>query len=185
VQCNGAGFAGRVAIIGSAILLASCVSVPQYDATTDTQLSALQSEIDSKLVEWATDVSSPDPGTKAKAGYSKNVDFYNKVDTDMESLELRMEAVPDASNHNLPTYFTNLRQMLTNLKGAQQQLEQQNPPAYLSAGGLTATRWQFAAQFAPLITYELTLKGVASSKSATTKSAATATANEKASAPSH
>jgi hypothetical protein len=164
-------------------LLAACASIPQYDAATDTMLSGLQSEIDAKLVEWVSDVRSSDPAVRAKAAYGANVEFYNKVDADMESLELRMEAVPDASNRNLPQYFINLRQFIDNIKTAQQALGAQSPPALLGPGAVTQTRWQVAAQLAPLITYELTLKGVASPGKASTSSAATTSAKARAQQP--
>jgi len=170
-------YVAAIATIGS--LVAGCASLPQYDSTTDTNLTSLQKEIDWQIVEWTSDANSTDATTKAKLLNSNNIDFYNKVDTDIESVELRMEAVPDASNQNLPQYFTNLRQMLTNLKAGEQGMEALTPSSNLSSTSLAATRWQFAAQFAPLITYELQLKGVSSPKKAKTSSASTDTAKAK------
>ena len=176
---------GRVLLGAAAALFATlgaCVSAPQYDATTDANLSALQREIDAQLVKWIADVRSSKSADKENATYAKNVDFYNKVDTDMLSLELRMEAVPDASNKNLPQYFSNLRQIVENIKSTQQEDDAKKPPEYFDPDVLQHTRWQIAAQFAPLITYELTLKGVASPKESATSSAATKTASAKKSA---
>ena len=170
----------QASAVFGACLLSSCVTVPQYDATTDASLSSVQSEIDAKMVELSYDVRSKNPADNAKATYAQNAAFYSKVDTDLESLELRMEAVPDASNKNLPAIFGGIREMLTNFENTQQQLDAEQPPRLMAAGTIQTTRNQFNAAIAPLITYELMLKGVSSPKTADTSSTATKTASAKA-----
>ena len=174
------GLRSRLVVITACGLLAGCVTVPQYDAATDTSLSSLQSEIDAKLVEMVSDVRSTDPSVKGKATYQQNVSFYNKVDTDIESLELRMEAVPDASNKNLPEIFNTIRGILDNFENTQKQLDAKTSPEFFGPGDILATRNQLNADFAPLITYELMLKGVSSPKPSSTSSTATSTASAKA-----
>ena len=154
-------------------LAAACASVPpQYDQTTDAAISALQKEIDTQLVQWISLKRAGDPASLAKATYQANIDFYNKVEVDLTSLELRMEAVPDKSTQKLPEFFSNIRTELSNL-------QTQHKEGPLSEIVLTATRNQMNAQFAVLMTYELSLKGVSSSSKSSTDSTATSTAAAK------
>ena len=154
--------------------LASCASAPQYDATTDSDISNLQKEIDTQLVQWMVDDRVGDADALKKASYASSTQIYAKVDTDLTALELRMEAIPDASTVKLPDFFTNLRTQLTNLQNAHQK------DGHLPEVVLVAIRNQLNAQFAVLLTYELSLKGVTSpSKSSTTSTATTTAAAKK------
>jgi hypothetical protein len=154
--------------------LASCATAPQYDATTDSDISTLQKEIDTQLVQWLVDVRLGDADSLQKASYASSTQFYAKVDTDLTALELRMEAIPDASTVKLPDFFTNLRsQLLINLKNAHQK------DGHLVEPVLVVTRNQLNAQFAVLLTYELSLKGVSSPSKSSTTSTATTTAAKK------
>jgi hypothetical protein len=94
--------------------------VPQYDATTDSDISSLQKEVDTQLVQWIVDVHLGDPDSLKKASYASSTPFYAKVETDRTALELRMEAIPDSSTVKLPEFFTNLRTQLSNLQNAHQ-----------------------------------------------------------------
>lgn len=157
------------------IFVISCASVPQYDAETDNQITTLQKEIDSQIVKFIGFSRQTDAASKTKGSYSQNIDFYNKIDTDITSLELRMEAVPDPSTKNLPQIFNNLRKQIDNIQDAHK--TKGNLPEVV----WTALRNQLNAQFAALLTYELSLKGVGSPSSSTMQSTSTATASSKAS----
>ena len=153
--------------------LASCASAPQYDATTDSDISSLQKEIDTQLVQWIVDDQLGDADSLQKASYASSVQFYAKVNTDLTSLELRMEAIQDSSTVKLPDFFTNLRAQLDNLKNAHQK------DGHLVEPVLKVIRNQLNAQFAVLLTYELSLKGVTSPSKPSTTSTATTTAAAK------
>jgi hypothetical protein len=115
-----------------------------------------------------------DADSLKKASYAASTQFYAKVDTDLTALELRMEAIPDSSTVKLPDFFTNLRAQLSNLQNAHQK------DGHLVEPVLVVTRNQLNAQFAVLLTYELSLKGVTSpSKSSTTSTATTTAAAKK------
>ena len=168
-----APFKHRVALALAFAALASCASVPQYDATTDSDISSLQKEIDTQLVQWMVDDRLGDPDSLKKTSYASSVQFYAKVDTDLTSLELRMEAIPDASTEKLPDFFKNLGDQWKNLQNAHQK------EGHLVEAVLVVTRNQLNAQFAVLLTYELSLKGVTSPSKPSTTSTATMTAAKK------
>lgn len=154
-------------------ILAACVTAPQYDATTDSDISNLQKEVDTQLVQWIIDDRMGDADSIKKATYAGNIPFYAKIDTDLTALELRMEAVPDKSSEKLPEFFASLRTQLANLQSAHQK------DGHLVEVVLVVTRNQLNAQFAVLLTYELSLKGVSSPSKSTTTSTATTTAAAK------
>lgn len=119
-----------------AVVLAAWVSVPQYDQTTDSAISSLQKEVDAQLVQWISDEKDNTDASKNDASYARNIKFYDKVDTDLTSLELRMEAVPDPLTSRLTTFFTSLRQQLADVRDLHQK------KGNLSATFLTPTRAQ-------------------------------------------
>jgi hypothetical protein len=169
-------FRSPFSVAGSLLLLvlASCASTPpQYDATTDADISNLQKEVDSQLVQWITYDRIKDAASLEKGSYQANVAFYAKVDSDLSALELRMEAVPDESTKKLPQFFSNLQQQFMNLQNAHQ--AEKN----LKEVVLVPIRNQMNAQFAVLLTYELSLRGVSSPKQSSTESTSTATAASK------
>jgi hypothetical protein len=154
-------------------MLASCVTAPQYDATTDSDISSLQKEVDTQLVQWIVADRLGDADSLQKAGYAASVPFYARTDTDLTALELRMEAVPDKSTEKLPEFFGSLRTQLANLQNAHKK------DGHLVEVVLVVIRNQLNAQFAVLLTYELSLKGVSSPSKSSTTSTATATAAAK------
>jgi hypothetical protein len=154
--------------------LAACASAPQYDDTANTQLTNLQKEVDSQIVRFISDARQNTAESLKDASYAQNIKWYNSVDTDTTSLELRMEAVIDPSTANLPTFFDNLRSQMSNIQTAHQ--AHTNLPAVF----WTVVRNQLNVQFAALITYELSLKGTSSSSSPTTTSTATRATQSKA-----
>jgi hypothetical protein len=153
---------------------AACVSAPQYDDTANTELTNLQKEVDSQIVQFISDARQNTADSLKDSSYTQNIKWYNSVDTDTTSLELRMEAVIDPSTANLPTIFDNLRTQMSNIQAVHQ--AHTNLPVIF----WTPIRNQLNVQFAALMTYELSLKGTSSSSSPTTKSTATTTAQSKA-----
>jgi hypothetical protein len=145
----------------AAALIAGCVSAPQYDATTDARLSALQQNVDEEFVTLISLARSKTTEAKNLSAFDKAVPFYNKVDTDLTSLELRMEAVTDPSTAKLPIFFSTLHREFDEIR------DKHEKEGVLDEGFLKYTRAQMNAQFAVLLTYELSLKGVPSPKQAT------------------
>lgn len=139
------------------VLLAACAA-PQYDSKADSSISDLQSKLHRAINGWISG--------STKAAYADNIGFYDDVDTSLKSLELRMEATPDASTANLPIYFNNLRTEISNLRATHKEY------GTLSSYALKATQSQLDSQFAVLLTYELSLKTAGGGGS--TQSAATA-----------
>jgi hypothetical protein len=144
-------------VLHIAFLLCSCAA-PQYDSKADAAISDLQSKLHGQIDGW---ISKSKP-----ASYTKNVAFYDGVDTDLKSLELRMEATPDPSTANLPIIFSNLSNQITTLRKTHE--ETGTPTEFF----LLATQQQLDAQFAALLTYELSLK-TSGPMGATTQSTAT------------
>lgn len=159
------------------ILTTSCAGAPQYDATTDSDISNLQNETDTQMVKMISLYQQGDAASLESASYPNNVAFYNKFNVDITSLELRMEAVPDASNANLPQIFANTRTQMQSISTADKKGDFNSDIAW------TASRNHLNVDFAILLTYELSLKGVSSPSSSSTHSVATKTAEAKASAP--
>jgi hypothetical protein len=169
----GVRFAALWLGLWASLLLASCAA-PQYDEKADAQITGLQKEVDSQIVQFIADAHAGDAESLKKSSYANNVDWYNKVDSDLSSLELRMEAVVDPSTKNLPQIFGNFRTQMSNLQTVHKKKKN------LGWVDWTATRNQLNVTFAVLLTYELSLKAAGTSSSGTTKSTATDTANAKA-----
>ncbi|MBF0480441.1 MAG: hypothetical protein HQK81_02450 [Desulfovibrionaceae bacterium] len=156
----------------AALLLSSCAA-PQYDSITDAQISSLQKEVDSQMVQFITLSRQNDQDSIKKGSYSQNIEFYNKVETDLTSLELRIEAVPDLSTSVFPELFAKMRKGVENIRQAHQ--KNGNLPDIV----WTPLRTQLNSGFAVMLTYELSLKGVSSPSKPTTTSTATVTAAAK------
>lgn len=138
-----------------AFVLYGCAA-PQYDGKADTAIGDLQSKIHGQIAGW---ISNAKPAT-----YVKNKEFYDQIDTDLKSLEIRMEATPDRSTANLPVYFANLNSEILILKDLHKKHDALSEPF------LRATQQDIDSQFAALLTYELSLK----TGSGATQSTATA-----------
>jgi len=130
-----------VALLFSTGIVSSCITVPQYDQPPDTNISALQKEIDTQLVQWLSLRRPGDPASLSKASYQASNHFYNKVEVDLTFLELRIEAVQDRSDEKHPAFFSNMRAELASI-----QAQQRNEPP--SAIVLVSSRNQLNAQFA-------------------------------------
>ena len=145
------GIGARVIRLLHAFLIAfficSCASAPQYDSKADAAISDLQSKLHGQINGWISGSTPID--------YTKNIKFYDELDTSLKGLELRMEATPDPSTANLPIIFVNLSTQIANLRSIH---KQGSPTGYY----LKAKQQQLDAQFAALLTYELSLKTVGS-----------------------
>jgi hypothetical protein len=146
------------------IVLASCA--PTYDETTDKQIAAVQQETDAGLTKLITlarkidslkglnDLTSQKAlaDAKSKASYDANTDYYDKIDTDLTSLQLRMTATPDLSSVKLEESFKALRDNLNDLR------QFHSDHGLIGAQALTNARTAINQQFKTLMQYELNLK---------------------------
>jgi hypothetical protein len=146
-------------------LLAACAPTP-YDQTTDAQITSVQQETDAGLVHLITlarRVESlrnlPDPASRKalaeaqqEASYAANSDFYDRVDTDLTSLQLRMTSTPDLSTAKLDQSF---QQLFANMNDLRQFHSQHD---FIGSAALMPIRNAFNQQFKTLMQYELNLK---------------------------
>jgi hypothetical protein len=158
------------------ILLGLAACTTTYDEQTDKGISSLQHQVDQKIVALVsldrkidslqnlkTD-SAQKALEKAKedASYDANVSFYDGVNTDLTSLQMRADAIPDFSTPKLDETFANLRGVLMEapraggLPTSMQAVHASQ--GRLSEAFLLSTRSQANALFATILQYELTLK---------------------------
>jgi TRAP-type uncharacterized transport system substrate-binding protein len=155
----------RVILFVLLAVLAACAA-PTYDEQTDKQIAAVQQETDAGLVKLITLArkidrlkEQSDPASRKalaeatlKAGYEANVDFYDKVDSDLTSLELRMTATPDLSAAKLGESIKALRDNIDDLR------KFHADHGTISASALVHVRTAINQEFKTLIHYELNLK---------------------------
>ncbi len=149
------------------LLVAIVVScAPTYDEQTDRQIAAVQQETDAGLVRLITlgrriDAlrKSQDPASRkaladarAAASYDANTDFYDRVDTDLTSLELRMTATPDLSATKLDQA---IKAIMDNINDLRQYHSQHG---FVSPDVVSLIRGPINQQFEALMHYELNLK---------------------------
>jgi hypothetical protein len=156
-------------VCGPILILSGCASV-NYDDQADSQLTSITQEVNQQFITWENQ-------SKAKAA-PYDPTFYNKLEADLQTLEIRMEASQDPATQNLIPVFDSLNQQVENLR----QLHQTEKT--LPAEFFHAERQLLDAQLAALITYELSLKpsAIGGSPAAKTQSTAVATAGSKATA---
>jgi hypothetical protein len=142
----------HLVLIVSLVLLDAGCAAPLYDEQTDKEITALQREIDSRLVALITLSRSHDKNSAEKASYAQNSDFYDKVESDLTILRTRMLASADRSAAKLAPVFDNLAASIADLRKVHEM------QGRLGAVALVATRNQLNAQFSILLTYELSLK---------------------------
>lgn len=153
-----------------ALVLAGCVA-PPYDSRTDDLVSSLQTEVDAKIVSLITldrqiaelqTRSDPDSikalaEAKKKASYDANVEFYDKVDVDLMSLSLRLDAsVTDESRQKLDVTISSIHDNLLEADGSMQLAHRKQ--VILPERDLKPRRLQFKALFGAVLTYELVRK---------------------------
>jgi hypothetical protein len=165
--------AAKQAALFVGLVVAAC-SAPPYDEQTDRLISGLQSDVDGQIVmlisldhkiaELSAAASEASRKTvadaKAKAGYEANAAFYDKIDSQITSLRLRIDALPNEATANLDRSLDELRANLLSDQGSLRSVHQQQ--GILSEPYLLSERKLLNAQFQALLTYELVLKTGAS-----------------------
>jgi len=146
---------------------------PPYDDQTDKAISTLQSDVDTEIVSLLSFAHTASAGgsgasdAKTKGGYQANKTFYQKVDVELMSIKLRVDAAPSVSTSQMDKALEALRQNILSGPGSLQSVHQQEDlpgEAYF-----TTERTILAQQFQALLTYELLLKnGSASTNNTTT-----------------
>ena len=91
-----------------AIMLSACGSV-NYDDQADQQLTAITSESNLQFTTWISQ-------TKAGTPVAYDPKFYDKVEADVKTLEIRMEASQDAATQKLIPVFQSLVDQFENLR---------------------------------------------------------------------
>lgn len=137
------------------LLLVSCAT-SKYDATVDAKLTELQQEVDTQMVSMISASTQTNEKSVKQRAYNANIAFYDKVDVDLTSLELRMEGV-SGSKDNTEEIFSNIRSTLTSI--AQTHKKQ----GVASREYWAANRTILNVEFGTLIQRELVYKGLASS----------------------
>jgi hypothetical protein len=156
-------------VLALALMLGAC-GAPPYDEQTDRLISALQYDVDSQLVallsldhqiaEYSS--ANTDAGrkalaeTKARAGYDANAPFYDKLDSQLTSLRLRIDALPNEATSDLDRSIDELRANLLTGEGSLRSVHQQR--GVLSEAYLRNERRILNTQFQALLSYELVLK---------------------------
>jgi uncharacterized protein YceK len=158
-------------LLGVLLILGGCGSV-NYDDQADQQLTSITQESNQQFTTWESQAAAGTPVT-----YDKT--FYDKIEADIKTLEIRMEASQDVATQNLIPVFSSLLDQLEQLRTLHIKQKKFSDTAFL-----TAESNLLNVQFAALVTYELSLKPntVGSSPTAKTQSTATSTAGAKASA---
>ncbi|MCK4133210.1 hypothetical protein QN078_10440 [Ralstonia nicotianae] len=159
-------FSGIISLI--LMCLAGCATVT-YDPQADQQLTTLTQDINSQLSNWAITSES----TKKSIPFDPS--FYSKVESQVATLEIRMEATQDPASVKIAGIFNDISDQIDKVRILHQ--KQNN----LSSVFVRAQLRLINAQLAALTTYELSLKGAASGTGSTT-STATTTAQAKATA---
>lgn len=145
-------------------------SAPPYDEQTDRLISELQYDVDSQLVTLLSlDRQTADASTanteagrnalaqaRAKAGYEANAPFYDKLDSRLTSLRLRIDALPNEGTSDLDRAIDELRANLLTGEGSLRSVHQQR--GVLSQAYLQNERRILNTQFQALLSYELVLK---------------------------
>lgn len=134
----------QIVLLFPILLIFYGCAAPQYDVKADTAIGDLQSKIHGQINSWIS---------KDKSlSYASNKGFYDIADTDIKSLEIRMEATQDPSTANLPTVFSNLSTQMSEMR------ELHMEKNTLSEYYLRPQQAYIDSVFAALLTYELSLK---------------------------
>ncbi|MGG7445056.1 hypothetical protein ACQ3G7_03075 [Kosakonia oryzendophytica] len=134
-------------------LLVGCVA-PNYDAVSEQQISSIQNEIDLKLSSWTEVIDREQkPLSEIKEiQYANNIDFYNKVQADLRSLEIRLSLNKNPQiRQQLITFSQSLSKQLTTFQNDHKQrgylfrpqIENQRKLFNVQMKSLLATQQQF------------------------------------------
>jgi hypothetical protein len=160
----------RVLACFNALQLVACATV-SYDPIADQQLTSVTQEVAEQFTTWTSQART------GKNPVAYDAKFYDKVEADILTLQIRMEASQNPATARLIPIFGSLNDQLDRVRALHRK---QND---LDAPFLTAELDLLCVQLATLTTFELSLKGAQSSgaTSAKTSSTATATLGHKAS----
>jgi hypothetical protein len=156
-------------VLAVGLVLVAC-SAPPYDEQTDRLISELQYDVDSqivmllsldrRIVELAptnTDAARKAiADARARAGYEANAAFYDKLDSQLTSLRLRVDALPTEATPNIDRAIDELRANLLSGEGSLRSVHQKQ--SILGEAYLRNERRLLNAQFQALLSYELVLK---------------------------
>jgi hypothetical protein len=142
-----------VALVFALLALASCVT-SRYDATADAKLTALQQDVDTQMVLMASLSTRSDANSIKLRSYDANIDFYNKTDVDLTSLELRMEAISGPGSDNTQKIFESLRATLSSIANTHKKQGSASREYWI------ANRSLLNIEFGALIRRELVYKGL-------------------------
>lgn len=179
-----------ILMVVTALALARCAPGPAYDEQIDKSLSDVQHTVDLEILNLislnrqvqqlsasAKRLSAAPEAQSKKAlvkvegdlskaqdamSYASNVDFYNGVDSDLTSVQMRLDGTPDLSTPKIDGSFAQLKAILVDFPAqgetptSMQAVHAQQDR--LSDGFLKSTRAQANALFGTLERYELTLK---------------------------
>jgi hypothetical protein len=166
--------AGIAVIMAVLSCLATCA--PPYDDQADKAITELQHQVDQKIVDLVSidrrittyrdskTLAAQKILAKAEedASYNVNVPFYDTVDTDLTSAQMRVDASANRATQKIDQTFDALRDVLITMPkpGADPVSMQAVHAAQnsLSEAYLRGIRVQANALFTTLMQYEVTLK---------------------------
>jgi hypothetical protein len=141
-------------------LICSCGAV-NYDAQADQQLTTLTQETNQQFITWESQAI-------AKTPVVYDTKFYDKVEADIKTLEIRMEASQDPATQNLISVFDSLNSQIESLRALHMKQKSFNDAPFLKAESDLIN-----VQLAALITFELSLKSNATDGSSNLKAQST------------
>lgn len=152
------------ALAAMILLLAACA--PTYDSIADQMLVDTQKQADTGLIrleilktriddlEKSPNASDRKDLAEAEkqASYASNIDFYDKLQSSITTLDTRMTAMPDLSTPSLESALGQLRKNVDEVRGMHQKEN------ILSADYAQESMNLLDQQFKALTVYELTIK---------------------------
>lgn len=160
----------------SCVLMTACATVT-YDAQADRQLTALTQEINFQFITWENQLNAPRP-----TPVTYNAKFYDKVETNITTLEIRMEAAQTTATNKLAGIFQSLYKQVEVFRKFQ--LKHGPFKRKADAPFFHAEQDLLNVQIAPILTFELSIKPkqMGGSSAAKTNSAAVITTKGRAAA---
>lgn len=147
-----------------ALWLVGCGTV-NYDDQADQQLTSITQEINLQFLTWAHQIDATPP---KPAGYDAK--FYDKVEADITTLQIRMEASQDPATQKIVGIFSSLLDQIEQIRQLHMAQKTFNNSAFLRA-----ELDLLNAQLSVLTTFELSLKPSQASGSPSAKTQSTST----------
>ncbi|MEN2473127.1 hypothetical protein [Burkholderia sp. GS2Y] len=138
-------------LIFASSLLSSCSTV-NYDQQADQQITSLTQEINLQFITWKNQVES-------RKLIPYDTKFYDKVQSDIAVLQIRMEAPQDTADQKIASTISSISDQIQAVRNTHK--SQNN----LSLAFIQAELNLLNAQLASLTTFELSLKSSQSSSS--------------------